>query len=132
MQAYLFLNFLQSMTEMLYTYVKFNRFNPTFGQYSSICVCAMNLFIIIFDQLFVYNSYYIIINGYVYNMALENQVYVFFQLLMWIRIISYLKLTSNYGYIVKIIEIVVFKMFNFIILFTIIILAFASIFYTLL
>jgi hypothetical protein len=48
---------------------------------------------------------------------------------MWIKLIGYLKLTQRFGLLIKTIELMIFDLLNFMLIFMILILAFATIFW---
>ena len=79
----------------------------------------------------IYNHHAIIRDNLLPNYNEVEKTMLFFSFLMWLKFLVYLKLTKSFGYVIKIIEIIIKDLFHFFLIFIIIILAFAVLCYDL-
>jgi len=131
-QYFFYFTFLGSIFEFIYAMILTKKIKITLKMILDLIITGANIFVQYIYYQKVYNHHAIIRDNMLVTYNEIEKTMLFYIFLMWIKFLEYLKLTKNFGYIIKIIEIMIKKLIGFMIIFAIIVLAFALLSYDLL
>lgn len=131
-QYFFYFSFLGSIFEFIYAIIVTKKVNITFKMVLDLIITGANIYVQYNYYLKVYGHHAIIRDNILVHYNEIEKTMLFFLFLMWIKFFVYLKLTKSFGYILKIIEIMIKELVFFLIIFAIVILAFALLTYDLL
>lgn len=132
LQSFFFFTLIGTCLELIYSYIINKRFQVTFKIFSDLVISFTSLYVLIIYYTRIYVKKLIVRDNMLENYIVVEEVMLVFTFLMWIKFFIYLKLTKTFGYVIKVIEIMVLDLMNFMVIFTIILMAFALILYDLL
>lgn len=128
-QIFFYFTFLGTCLEMLYFYLLHKRLLFNAKILIDLVISFTNIYItyIYYDR--VNGKILIVRDDMLASYAVVETNMIIFLFLMWLKFFIYLKLTKTFGYVLKVIEIMLFDLIDFLIIFAVIILAFSLILY---
>ena len=132
LQYFFYFSVLGSVFEFIYVLILYKRIKINLKIFIDLVVCVTNIIVqyIYYTRVVGHHAYLRddLLNSF---RTVEKTILVFL-FVMWIKFYVYLKLTKTFGYVIKIIEIMIYELLNFFLIFSVIILAFGVICYDLL
>ena len=132
LQCFFFFTLFGTLLELIYGYIINKKFQITFKIFSDLVISFTSLYVLIIYYTRIYTKLLILRDDMLPNYIVVEQVMLVFTFLMWIKFFVYLKLTKTFGYVIKVIEIMIYDLLNFMIIFCVILIAFALILFDLL
>lgn len=124
-QYFFYFTFLGSVLEFVYCVIVTKKIKITLKMILDLIITIANIFVQYTYYTKVYNHHAIIRDNILPSYNEIEKTMLFFSFLMWIKFFVYLKLTKSFGYLIKIIEIMIKELIYFLIIFAITILAFS-------
>ena len=132
LQSFFLFTLIGTFLELVYGYIILKKWQITFKIFSDLVISFTSLYVLIIYYTRIFIKSLIVRDHMLENYIIVEQVMLVFTFLMWIKFFIYLKLTKTFGYVIKIIEIMIFDLMNFMIIFVLILMAFSLIIYDLL
>ena len=131
LQLFYYLVFLQSVLEVIFVYKVQKKFVISYNNWIDFLMCILNFYIhgYYFNNL--HYTHYLLKDGTLEKYKIFEQIISVFIFLLWMKFISYLTLSKQFGTIIKVIQVMMTNLMNFFVMFGIIILAFCTICYNL-
>lgn len=131
-QVFFYFTFLGSLLEFTYVILMYKEIKITLKIFLDFIITIANIIVQYIYYTRVEGKHALIRDDLLASFRQVESSMLVFLFLMWIKFFVYLKLTKTFGYVIKIIEIMIKELINFFLIFSIIILAFTLICYDLL
>lgn len=132
LQYFFYFSVLGSIFEFIYVLILYKKIKINLKIAIDLIVCIANIVVQYIYYVKVYGRHAYLRDDLGNAFMIVEKACLVFLFLMWIKFYVYLKLTQTFGYVIKIIEIMIYELINFFLIFALIVLAFALICYDLL
>ena len=132
LQYFFYFSFLGSIFEFIYYIILYKKIKLNLKMFIDLIVASANIVVQYIYYVRVVGKHAMLRDSLLDSFKMVEYSMICFLFLMWIKFFVYLKLTKSFGYVIKIIEIMIRELLNFFLIFSVIILAFGLISYDLL